>query len=70
MQVGGSVGTAVLNSIAAAATSSYVAGHGPSRAALVHGFSTATTCSAVTLLATAFLAAALIRVPRPSRQEA
>jgi EmrB/QacA subfamily drug resistance transporter len=65
MQVGGSLGTAVLNSVAVAATSSYVAEHGPSSAALVHGFSTATTCSALTLAATAAVTAVLVRTVHP-----
>jgi EmrB/QacA subfamily drug resistance transporter len=61
MQVGGSLGTAVLNSVAVAATSSYVARNGPSSAALVHGFSTATTCSALALAVTAAVTVVLIR---------
>ncbi|HEY4626944.1 MAG TPA: MFS transporter [Blastococcus sp.] len=66
MQVGGSVGTAALNSVAVAATTRYVGAHGPSATALVHGFSTATTVSAVALLVTAAAAAALIRTPHPT----
>jgi len=69
MQVGGSIGTAVLNSVAVAATSSYVAQHGQSGAALVHGFSTATTCSALILAATAMLTVVLVRTPRPDQKE-
>ena len=69
MQVGGSIGTAVLNSVAVAATSSYVAQHGQSGAALVHGFSTATTCSAITLAATAVLTVVLVSTPRPEKKE-
>jgi EmrB/QacA subfamily drug resistance transporter len=65
MQVGGSLGTAVLNSVAVAATSSYVAENGPSSAALVHGFSTATTCSALALAATAAVTVVLIRTGHP-----
>ena len=60
MQVGGSLGTAVLNSIAVAAT------HGTSPAALVHGYSTATTWSAVTLAVTAALSVVLLRRGRSS----
>jgi EmrB/QacA subfamily drug resistance transporter len=70
MQVGGSLGTAVLNSVAVAATSAYIAAHGPSiarAAALVHGFATATTWSAVALAATAPLSVVLVRTPRPDR---
>jgi EmrB/QacA subfamily drug resistance transporter len=65
MQVGGSIGTAVLNSVAVAATGGYVAQHGPSRTALVHGFSAATSGAAVALAAAALLAVVLIRAPRP-----
>jgi hypothetical protein len=65
MQVGGSIGTAVLNSVAVAATAS--AGIGA--AAVVHGFSTAILCAAVLLLATAIIAAALVRTPRPAHDE-
>jgi hypothetical protein len=55
MQVGGSLGTAALNSVAVAAT------HGTSPAALVHGYATATTWSAVTLAVTAALSVVLLR---------
>jgi EmrB/QacA subfamily drug resistance transporter len=64
MQVGGSVGTAVLNSVAVATTARYATAHGPSAAALVHGFATATTVSAVALLTTAAVAG-LVRTSRP-----
>ena len=44
-QVGGSIGTALLNTIAATATANYLAGHAPSRqiaaAAMVHGYAVA-----------------------------
>jgi EmrB/QacA subfamily drug resistance transporter len=62
MQVGGSIGTAALNSIAVAATASA----GTGAVALVHGFATATTWAAVLLLAAAAAAAALVRTPRPA----
>jgi EmrB/QacA subfamily drug resistance transporter len=65
MQVGGSIGTAVLNSVAVAATSAYLASHGRSGDALVHGFAAATAWSAAALTVTAVLAAALIRTSRP-----
>ena len=61
MQVGGSLGTAALNSVAVAATSTYAATHGPSPAALVHGFGVATTWSAVALAVTAALSVILVR---------
>ena len=65
-QIGGSVGTAVLNSLAVAATARYAAAHGPSATALVHGFATAAMASAGVLLAAAVAAGALIRTPRPN----
>ena len=65
MQVGGSIGTAVLNSIAVAATASVAAG--PSRQALVHGFATATRASAIALVVTAGLVFVLIRTGRPDQ---
>jgi EmrB/QacA subfamily drug resistance transporter len=66
MQVGGSLGTAALNSIAVAATSAFVVTHGPSAAALVHGFATATGWSAVALGLTAALSVVLLRSARPA----
>lgn len=73
MQVGSSVGTAVLNSLAVAATASYVAAHGPARTsdALVHGYATATGWSALALAVAAVLVVALVRTPgpRPHSQE-
>jgi EmrB/QacA subfamily drug resistance transporter len=70
MQVGGSVGTAVLNSVAVAATAAFVAGHpartgAPTDVALVHGFAAATGWSAVALAVTAALTLVLVRTPRP-----
>jgi EmrB/QacA subfamily drug resistance transporter len=67
MQIGSSVGTAVLNSLAVAATASYVASHGAgdTPAALVHGYATATTWSAVALAVVAVLVVTLVRTPRP-----
>jgi EmrB/QacA subfamily drug resistance transporter len=67
-QAGGSVGTAVLNSIAVATTARYATAHGPSAAAVVHGFATAATVAAVVLLTAAVAAAVLIRTPRPTRK--
>ncbi len=67
MQVGSSVGTAVLNSVAVAATSSYAVAHvaaGP-RTALVHGYATATGWSAAALAAAAVLVLVLVRTPKP-----
>jgi EmrB/QacA subfamily drug resistance transporter len=65
MQVGGSIGTAVLNSVAVAATASA----GVGAVAVVHGFATATTCAAVLLLVVGIVAAAVVRTPRPAHDE-
>ena len=65
MQVGGSVGTAVLNTIAVTATASYLSSHaGSPTAALVHGYATAIGWAAVLLAAVAVMAMVLIRSPR------
>lgn len=67
MQVGGSLGTAVLNTLAVAATAAYTTAHAGDTAqhALVHGYATATGWSAVALGATAAVVAVLIRTPKP-----
>jgi EmrB/QacA subfamily drug resistance transporter len=65
MQVGGSIGTAVLNSVAVAATASA----GVGAAAVVHGFATATSYAAVLLLVVGIVAAAVVRTPRPAHDE-
>jgi hypothetical protein len=67
MQVGGSLGVAVLNSVAVGSTARFAEQHGPSPAALVHGFSAATTVSALALAVTAALAVVLIRTARPAQ---
>jgi EmrB/QacA subfamily drug resistance transporter len=68
MQVGGSVGTAVLNTIAVTATASYLSSRAGSPTAapdaLVHGYATAIGWAAVLLAAVAVLAMVLIRSPR------
>ena len=61
-QIGGSLGTALLNSIAISATAAYA---GPRAAALVHGFSVAAGWGVAILLAGAIAAAALINAARP-----
>jgi EmrB/QacA subfamily drug resistance transporter len=70
MQVGGSVGTAVLNTIAVTATASYLSSHAGSRtaaaAALVHGYAAAIGWACLLLIAVAVVAMVLIRSPRPS----
>jgi predicted MFS family arabinose efflux permease len=70
MQVGGSVGTAVLNTVAISATTAVSGPDGRTAAALVHGFSTATTWSMLALAAGAVAVAALVRTPRPDRKQA
>ncbi|MDQ6642422.1 MAG: MFS transporter [Actinomycetota bacterium] len=69
MQVGGTIGTSVLNSVAVATTASFASGRG--REALVHGFASATRASAIALIVTAVLAVVLIRTgrPEPHRKE-
>jgi MFS family permease len=61
-QVGGSLGTAVLNTIAASATAGFA---GARAAAIVHGFAVATAWGAAILVACAVVAAVLITAPRP-----
>jgi EmrB/QacA subfamily drug resistance transporter len=67
MQVGGSLGTALLNSAAVEATRRYV---GPPVDALVHGFAVATGIAAVTLAAAAVLTAVFLRSSPPRDQRA
>jgi EmrB/QacA subfamily drug resistance transporter len=68
-QVGSSIGTAVLNTIAVSSTAAYVASHAPSPgrqvAALVHGYAGATAWSAALLAAMAVLVFVLVNAPRP-----
>jgi len=61
-QVGASLGTAVLNSIAVAATAAFV---GPRPVAIVHGFAQATAVGAGIMLVAGLVAAVLINAPRP-----
>ncbi len=79
-QIGASLGTALLNTVATAATAAYLAarpglpGPGPAGAAitgqhaqaLVHGYATAAGWAAVILLAAAVAAGTLIDAPRPT----
>lgn len=62
-QVGASLGTAVLNSIAVAATAAFT---GPRLEAIVHGFSQATAVGAGVMLLSGVVAAVLINAPRPA----
>ena len=68
-QVGSSIGTALLNTLAVSATAGYVASHAPSPtlhvAALVHGYANATGWSAALLVAVGAIAYVLINAPRP-----
>jgi EmrB/QacA subfamily drug resistance transporter len=76
-QVGGSLGTALLNTVAATATTSYVATHARSvmsvQVAAVHGYTTAFTVSAALLAGAALAAGLLVRASRhhvaPTDQE-
>ena len=66
-QVGGSLGVAVINTIAAGATATALASHVSRSDALVHGYTTATAWAAGILVAAAILATVLITAPRPER---
>jgi EmrB/QacA subfamily drug resistance transporter len=61
-QVGGSLGTALLNTIAATATATYVAAHGPAfnQAGVVHGFAVAFGVGACLLLLASAVSAVFI----------
>jgi EmrB/QacA subfamily drug resistance transporter len=67
-QVGGSLGTALLNTIAATAAANYVASHGSSTVtqaiSLVHGYTTAFTVSAVFLGLSAVASLFLVKARR------
>jgi len=71
-QVGGSLGTALLNTVAISATAAYVASHERSAlrvvSALVHGYATATAWASAILVVGAVLALVLISAGKPSRQ--
>jgi hypothetical protein len=63
-QIGGSLGIALLNTIATTATTSYAAAHGGfSKAAEVHGFTTAFSVSVGIMLLALIVVASLIRRP-------
>jgi EmrB/QacA subfamily drug resistance transporter len=67
-QVGGSIGTALLNTVAVTATAAYAAAHPPGSAAhivaLVHGYASATGWSAILLAAIGTLTFLLVDAPR------
>ncbi len=69
-QIGASVGTAVLNTIAATATAFYLASHhstaATAAAAVSHGYSVASVWAAAVLVLAALIAGALITT-RPGR---
>ena len=73
-QIGASLGTAVLNTIAASATAAYLAGVRPSAAlvnqALVHGYAIAAAWAALVLILGAVTTAVLIDAGRPSTHTA
>ncbi|WP_055589784.1 hypothetical protein [Peterkaempfera griseoplana] len=73
-QIGGSIGTALLNTIAARATADYLASrHSTSpvdKSALVHGYAVAYWWAAGFLSAAAFIAFFAVDVGRPSTQKA
>ncbi|WP_021594800.1 MFS transporter [Actinomadura welshii] len=68
-QIGGSIGTALLNTIATSATVDYLASHGTSpvtaRQAVVEGFATASAWAAGIILVGALVVAVLMNTPRP-----
>jgi len=61
-QVGGSLGTALLNTLAATATANYIVAHGPAfaRAGVVHGFAVAFACGAGMLALAAIVSAVFV----------
>ena len=74
-QVGGSIGTALLNTLAATAATGYVASHLPADArtaaeAAVHGYATAYSWGAGFFLLGAVLAATLFRTKADTRARA
>jgi len=71
-QIGGSIGTALLSTIVASATSAYLGVHGPAAAAgaAVHGYTTAFAWSAAAFAAGAILAALLFGRTKPAAEQA
>jgi len=72
-QIGSSLGTALLNTVAAAATAAYLAVNahhlGATVEAPVHGYTTGFTVSAVLVFAAAAVTAFMIRPPAAARRE-
>jgi EmrB/QacA subfamily drug resistance transporter len=73
-QTGGTMGAALINTIATSATASYLAVHGTSPSSLtagaIHGYTTAFTFSAIVLALAATAAFTLIRQARPATGDA
>ncbi|NIY68517.1 MFS transporter [Streptomyces malaysiensis] len=73
-QIGGSIGTAMLNTIATSVTSDYMASHArqmtprTAKAGLVEGFSQAFVVSSLILVGAAVVVTLLMNTPRPVRQ--
>ena len=65
-QVGGSLGTAILNAVATTATAGFVGGRA---SAVVHGFATAAEVGVAILVAGAIVAAVLVNAPRPAQPD-
>jgi hypothetical protein len=72
-QIGGSIGVALLNTIATSATSGYLAGHGKNprvlREGLAHGFTRGFATAAVILAVAAVIVAGLMNTRRPDRSD-
>lgn len=70
-QIGASIGTALLNTIATSATVAYLAAHRPGPAvhaeALAHGFTRGLTVAGVIAVVAALIVAAVMNTPRPNR---
>ncbi|WP_433472484.1 MFS transporter [Spirillospora sp. CA-142024] len=74
-QIGGSIGTALLNTIATSATADYLASHAShgmdpalAKQAVVEGFSTASAWAAGIILVGALIVAVVMNTPRPEHQ--
>jgi EmrB/QacA subfamily drug resistance transporter len=72
-QIGGSIGTALLNTIAATATAAYLSSRSPGpltvARGLVHGYSVATAWAAGILVLAAVVAATIITARRPTNRD-
>jgi MFS superfamily sulfate permease-like transporter len=72
-QTGGSLGSALINTIATTATASYLVAHGHTPAALkagaIHGYTTAFTFSGIVLAVAAATAFTLVRRAQPQTEE-